>query len=242
MEWKRGKTNKVADALSRIYEESECIPEEAFCELNEISLFDLPGQLRNEVPPWNRPPTLRFTKMKNSVVPGRNGLLYYQENEEFGWGKTTYEELINLERGDPSYEMRAWIDTPPWTKRFQRDYEDVSQLPNYRPETDHGIIGIEIEGRFKPWIPKYRAAELIMAYHERPWYAHMGPKRTCARSLEHYALPGIRKIAKDILDSCETCLRRKRVKPRQGFLKSKPPKEMWEQVAMDFSGPYPKIW
>lgn len=181
VKYRSGQTNKVADALSRMYEDSECLSEEVFCGATQVE---------------------SFAKVLSRRTPTPAELRFAQHRDRFCLRRLT----------------------------------DIESFPNF--VIRNGLLGIEVEGRFRPVLPQAMVEDVIKNFHDNPIFAHMGPKRTCSHVSELFVVPGLRKVARRILQSCITCQQRKATRPRHGFLSSKPPQRPFEQVAMDFCGPY----
>ena len=200
--YRKGELNKVADAFSRLYEPSECLPDNVF--FGEIQLT-----IHNTV----------SASYFSDCIPSREAIKFQQAFDSFCVKKK--EKFQKAE----SQHMRE----------KEKPTAETSLLPfSYR----EGLLGIATEGYFKPLLPRHMAADVLKRIHSHPMCAHLGVKRTCARLTDSVIAPGLRKIARKVLSQCLPCQRRKAAKPKHGFLRSKPPTHMHQQVAMDFCGPY----
>lgn len=189
IQYKSGKVNKRADALSRMYEISEILPDIA-----TIAAIR-PTSNSSDVMEWRQ----RF----QDATPGKDEIRREQRNDDF-----CIKRIANIQ-----------------------NYTNFS--------IQQGILGILVDGKFKPALPRVFNDRIIKAIHHNPLSAHMGVKRTAARVAEIFTMPKLRKEVQKIVSGCLICMSRKQPIQRAGWLASKPSMKMWEQVAMDFAGPYP---
>ena len=202
--YRKGELNKVADAFSRIYEDSECLPDDVFCAT--ITFADR---------------TAENIHNRQSFVPPKAEIKRAQAFDAYCIRKKSI--FQKAQQRQQSGKTRSEVTAEQVIKPFS--YHD-------------GILGISVDGYFKPLLPRSMVADAIKAIHENPLFAHMGVKRTCTRLTDTVVAPGARKIAKTIIGSCLGCLKRKTIKPKHGFLKSQPPTRVHQQISMDFCGPY----
>jgi transposase InsO family protein len=102
---------------------------------------------------------------------------------------------------------------------------------------DH-VMGVQVDGKFKPFIPKVFVKGILQKLHENPLFAHMGARRLHAKFNESFVATALRKQAQEVTNSCQLCLQRKRPLQKVGELSSTLPKFPFETIAMDFAGPY----
>lgn len=195
IQYKSGKVNKKADALSRIYESSEILPEIATVAAIGMK-HSQPTGISNKIEEWK----IRFME----ATPSKPNLIRTQRLDNFC-----------LKR----------ISNP-------------AEYPTFIVQDQ--ILGITVAGKFKPVLPLIYVDQVIKAIHHNPLSAHMGVKRTAARVAELFVIPKLRQHVQRIVGGCQICLSRKQPIQRAGWLASKPPTKIWEQVAMDFAGPYPE--
>jgi len=190
--YRRGESNKVADALSRVYAFSECMPDVAFA---ASALADNSSDYPN--------PTHHLT------VPSREELIAAQAHDDFCM-KQRVRQLNNTKdaRSSKGYIIRD------------------------------NILGIDRHGRFLPVLPEVYRDKFLQELHAHPLTAHMGARRLAARAGQMFAIPNVRRNARDITIGCDACLRRKTPAPKAGMLSSSPPERSWEMISMDFCGPY----
>jgi len=196
--YRRGESNKVADALSRVYAFSECMPDVAFAATALVRNFSNEGK-SSEFPN----PTHHLS------VPTREELFAAQAHDDFCI-KTRVRQVNNTEgkRSDKGYLIRD------------------------------GLLGIDRNGRFLPVLPDIYREKFLQELHAHPMHGHMGARRLSAQASEIFAIPRVRKYARETSEGCDSCLRRKKPAPKVGQLASTPPQKAWELISMDFCGPY----
>ena len=160
----------------------------------------------------------------------------------------TYEEvalLRTLENGDLAPNIReiaavnitdnSWFDR--LTKAQEKDKAAREKLPLilndklYRRETDR-----------KVWIPEGILREYITEQHGLPAHGHQGIRRTYQRIARDYWSPQMRKIVKEVVSQCDTCLRNKasRHAPYGHMNTMVIPDIPWKSISWDFIVKLPK--
>lgn len=201
--YKSGAMNKAADALSRIYEPSELLPEIATC--FRVTEVVRPSLSQGSIPDTN--PAITVTRVENWVLSQK--------------ALTPSKELL-----------------------YQKQRSDTLCLQRFiKPGKDQvivdSLIGVKRGGtRFKPIVPDEMVDDLIKAHHVAA--AHMGVKRTMYKVGALFTVKRLRDKCRKIVMACEVCRARKEPIQRAGWLASKPAENCWDQVAMDFAGPYPE--
>jgi transposase InsO family protein len=206
IQYRRGESNKVADALSRVYAWSECMPDIAFACAQIAIPDDNDADIMDEtLSPIDPPNITNFID-----IPSHKMLLAAQSADDFCI-KQRVRQLDNQSniRNDRGYIIRD------------------------------GLLGLDRNGRFLPILPEIFRDKFLKEVHCHPLTAHMGAKRVAARAGEIFAIPKLRTFARKICAGCDNCLRRKKPQPKAGSLSSQPPSHAWEQISMDYCGPYP---
>lgn len=204
IKYRRGESNKVADALSRVYAWSECMPDIAFC-ATAMQDGDSNERLDDDSLHIDPPDVTQHID-----IPSHRKLLTAQAADDF------------------------------CIKQRVKQLDNKPDLPNARGYVIRdNLLGLERQGRFLPILPEIFRDKFLREVHSHPMTAHMGARRVAARAGEIYAIPQLRKYCREICATCDPCLRRKKPQPKVGQLASRPPTKAWEQISMDYCGPYP---
>jgi transposase InsO family protein len=102
-----------------------------------------------------------------------------------------------------------------------------------------GILGLSDNGRWRPFLPKILAIQVLRHLHQHPLGGHQGPQRMRSLIAKYFATNLSVGEIRGLLGKCLDCQRRKPPLPLHGLLKSSVPEAPWRTVAMDFAGPYP---
>ena len=94
----------------------------------------------------------------------------------------------------------------------------------------------------RTYIPTTLRKKIIQEWHELLAHGYQGIKKTLERVSRYYYFPGIRKVVKDVVTGCDTCIRNKSAQHslyRQLKLLLIPDKP-WKSISMDFIVKLPK--
>ena len=86
------------------------------------------------------------------------------------------------------------------------------------------------------YIPTGIRTAFVQQQHELPAHGHQGIAKTLARLSRQYYFPGIRGVVKEVVTTCDTCIRNKSSRHAPyGLMKSpSTPNQPWKSVALDF--------
>lgn len=90
-------------------------------------------------------------------------------------------------------------------------------------------------------VPACFQSEVLRACHDDPAAGHLGYARTTSRIKQNYYWPNLAATVKQYIRTCRECQRRKTPPGRPaGLLQPvQVPKRPFEQIGMDFLGPFP---
>lgn len=199
IKYRTGSSNKVADALSRVFAWSECLPDIAFC--GTVLASDSCIRMGNPFDLIAKPTTMQLYNAQRAC----KGFCLPRLSDP-----TKY----------PSFSTQLYLNTD--------------------TDKEMELLGILVDGRFRPVLPDVLVDKFIKSIHANPLVAHMGAKRTAARCAELFIIQKLRLRTRLITSSCLACIKRKTVLPKVGKLSSMAPTQPWEMISMDFCGPYPK--
>jgi hypothetical protein len=126
-----------------------------------------------------------------------------------------------------------------WTSRITRQYQQDVMARNQleRPtgefsKTEEGILLFNK----RVYVPTGLRKELVSHEHGLPAYGHQGTRKTLERISRSYYFPGIRKTVKEVVASCDTCIRNKAARhaPYGQMRSPSTPSQPWKSIALDF--------
>jgi transposase InsO family protein len=86
------------------------------------------------------------------------------------------------------------------------------------------------------YIPTTTRTQFVREFHGLPAHGHQGIARTLSRLSREYYFPGMRKVVKEVVTACDTCIRNKASRHAPyGLMKSPAtPPHPWKSIALDF--------
>ena len=93
----------------------------------------------------------------------------------------------------------------------------------------------------RAYVPYTCRSEVIAYFHDDPLACHPGADETLRAVREHYYWPRMRDDIRRAVANCATCLITKASLPiAKGVEKARQPTALWDTVAIDMMGPYPR--
>ena len=104
------------------------------------------------------------------------------------------------------------LHTEQWTERFKEQYE-TDTMAREQLKKPRGDFGLNPHGLLlfqgRAYVPSGLRKELVEHEHGLPAHGHQGVRKTLDRVSRTYYFPGIRKVVKDMVRNCDTCIRNK---------------------------------
>jgi hypothetical protein len=131
------------------------------------------------------------------------------------------------------------LHTEQWTERFKKQCE-TDTMAREQLKKPRGDFGLNPHGLLlfqeRAYVPSGLRKELVEHEHGLPAHGHQGVRKTLDRVSRTYYFPGIRKVVKDVVRNCDTCIRNKAARHAPyGELKTyTTPPQPWKSIAMDF--------
>lgn len=222
----KGKSNCVADCLSRYPIDSSTDIDTEFCSTStqtDESMNIVGAAITRSMS--HRPTLEQLPRTTNRNDDQSRECRSRNRTQIF-----TLEQLKDFQMNDSSINrIIENIDRKP----FNNEYRLIDGLLHRK------IVRFN-HFRFVPVIPKSKVKEIIVAYHNTPMNgAHFGKDRTFYKIRERFYWPGMYVDIVEHIRSCPNCLINKyeRKKPNGHLNPIDPPAGVWENIAMDFVGP-----
>jgi hypothetical protein len=126
-----------------------------------------------------------------------------------------------------------------WTLRVKKQYQSdaMAKAQTERPtgefsKTEEGVLLFDK----RVYIPTGLRKELVTHEHGLPAHGHQGVRKTLERIARTYYFPGIRKMVKEVVTNCDTCIRNKAARhaPYGQMRTPSTPPQPWKSIALDF--------
>jgi transposase InsO family protein len=126
-----------------------------------------------------------------------------------------------------------------WTQRIKNEYDKdtIAQANLEKPGEGFSKSSQELLlFQKRVYVPSRIRRELVQEWHELPAHGHQGIRKTMERVSRHYYFPGIRKMVKDVVNGCDTCIRNKSTRHAPYGLLKPPltPDKPWKSISLDF--------
>lgn len=98
-----------------------------------------------------------------------------------------------------------------------------------------------VDNRWLMVVPENLYEKILFEYHDSGISGHPGGDETLRSIQNHFTWEGIREDVRDYVKTCVLCTHCKASRPfGKGLNKPRQPQQVWETVAVDLMGPYPK--
>jgi hypothetical protein len=235
------------DALRewRVYLEGSKYPVQIYTDHKNLVYFTTTKELNRRQVRWAE--TLATYNFRISYVKGTENARAdaLSRKPEYLTNKTHESRAILKGEGEDlvfnkqQLAATSTIEGDEWTDKIKRKYaEDAmakDQLGKPSGEFTKTTQGILLFQR-RVYVPSGLRKELVTHEHGLPAHGHQGIRKTLDRLSRVYYFPGIRKVVKEVVTSCDTCIRNKAARhaPYGQMRSPQTPSQPWKSIAMDF--------
>lgn len=246
IEYRKGKENQAADALSRLYPLTDEITEQVMADTTNDPTSPSPGtssdnneQLYSDYENWKYNPT------PSPIKHRANNPKWTQINKktlgEFDERKWLRElnKLVRLETSKSNNQnLKFGINDPMIT---QLETIHIQLMLRFLTST---IPNATLTFANKPprEYTQDERNQILIENHNADSTQHLGENRTLARIQENHYWTGLEKDVHEFISQCRTCQQEKltRIRPREEAVLTDTPLEPNDKISLDIFGPLPK--
>ena len=229
----------------RVYLEGSKHPVQVLTDHKNLVYFTTTKELNRRQVRWAE--TLATFNFRISYIKGTENARAdaLSRKPEYLQNKTHESHAVLKQDGDSLVFNRKELATistlvdEDWTTRIRQQY-DRDTVAKEQLEQPKGDFTKSPQGLLlfqkRVYIPTKLREELVKEWHELPAHGHQGVRKTLERISRNYYFPGIRKVVKDIVTGCDTCIRNKssRHTPYGQLTSPYTPTQPWKSISMDF--------